>query len=181
MTVKIVDLGTGEEMDKYLIPNVIYDDTINKNKLKIQEYFIKHPRLMLSFVGFNGALKLANQLASNKKCGCYYTLPWVTYYQAKFHTQKISITFAQQVEEYRYMILNWYPSPRISYMQFLSRIALGMILEINQYWYYIQNNLYDCTIFTQEWYKNTFTSEKAFRLFILQNFSIYNNNVNINN
>jgi hypothetical protein len=171
MTVKIINFGTAQEMDKYLIPNAIYNETINKNKVKIQEYFIKHPRLMLSFVGFNGALKLANQLAYNKKCGCFYTIPWKTYYDEVFHTKKTSLTFAQQVEEYRYMILNWYPSPRISYMQYLSQIALGMILIINQYLYSIQNNLNDCTLFNQDWYKNTFDNITAFRLYIIANFS----------
>ncbi len=171
MTVKIIDFGTAEDMDTYLIPNAIYNETIHKQKLKIQEYFITHPKLMFAFVGFNGALKLANQLAYNKKCGCFYTMPWKTYYDEVYGTQSTSLTFAQQVEEYRYMILYWYPSPKISHMQYLSQIALGMILEIKNYWYYIQNNLYDCTILQKGWYKNNFPSERAFRLYIFQNFS----------
>jgi hypothetical protein len=66
---KIINFGTTEDMDKYLIPNAIYNETINKHKAKIQEYFIQNPLIMLSFVGYNSALKLANQLAYNKKCG----------------------------------------------------------------------------------------------------------------
>ena len=168
---KIINFGTAEDMDTYLIPNAIYKETINQHKVKIQEYFIKHPKLMFSFVGFNGALKLANQLAYNKKCGCFYKMPWVTYYDAQFGTKNTCLTFAQQVEEYRYMILYWYPSPKISHMQFLSQIALGMILDIKQYWYYIQNNLSDCNIFQKEWYKSNFANERELRLYILQNFS----------
>jgi hypothetical protein len=168
---KIINFGTTEDMDMYLIPNAIYKETINKHKLKIQEYFIKNPKIMFSFVGFNGALKLANQLAYNKKCGCFYTIPWTTYYDHIYGTKSTSLTFAQQVDEYRYMILNWYPSPRISNMQYLSQIALGMILEIKQYWYYIQNNLSDCTLFQKDWYKNNFNNERILRLYILKNFS----------
>lgn len=171
MTIKIINFGTTQDMDKYLIPWEIFNYTINKHKLKIQEYFIKHPKLMLSFVGFNGALKLANQLAANKKCGCFYKMPWKTYYDEVFKTKKTSLTFSQQVDQYRYMILNWYPSPRISYMQYLSQIALGMILAINQYWYYIQNNLSDCSIFETDWYKNNFNNQIEFRLYIIKNFA----------
>ena len=43
----------GKELDTLLIPNEIYDFTINKNTKKIQEYFVEHPKLMMSFVGFN--------------------------------------------------------------------------------------------------------------------------------
>ena len=171
---KIINFGTTEDMDMYLIPNVIYNETIHKQKVKIQEYFIKNPKLMLSFVGFNGALKLANQLAYNKKCGCFYTMPWVTYYDYVNNAKSTSLTFAQQVDEYRYMILNWYPSPRISYMQYLSQIALGMILDIKQYWYYIQNNLSDCAIFKKQWYINNFSGDREFRIYILKNFSNMN-------
>jgi hypothetical protein len=172
MTVTIINFGTTQEMDMYLIPNAIYNETINKNKIKIQEYFILHPKLLLSFVGFNGALKLSNQLASNKKCNCFYTMPWKTYYDEVFQTKNTTLTFAQQVDEYRYMILNWYPSPRISNMQYLSQIALGMILDIKQYNYYLSNNLSVCTIYNKDWYKNNFTNEKLFKLYIIQNFPI---------
>jgi len=171
MTFKIIDFGTAQEMDKYLIPAAIYNETLNKHTLKIQKYFITHPKLMLSFVGYNGALKLANQLAYNKKCGCFYKMPWKTYYDEVFGTKNTSLTFPQQVEEYRYMILNWYPSPRLSNMQYLSQIALGMILMIDQYWYAIQNNLSDCALFQQPWYKSTFDNPTAFRLYMIKYFS----------
>jgi hypothetical protein len=179
MSITIINYGTTEQMDMYLIPNAIYNETINKEKIKIQEYFIKHPKVLYSFVGFNGQLKLANQLASNKKCGCFYKMPWVTYYDVKFSKKNTILTFAQQVDEYRYMILNWYPSPRMSYMQYLSQIALGMILEINQYMYYITNNLSDCSIFNKEWYKNNFANERMFKMFAFTHFSYNNNNVSI--
>ena len=31
---------------------------------KIQEYFVEHPKLMMSFVGFNAVLKMSNKLSS---------------------------------------------------------------------------------------------------------------------
>ncbi len=180
MTVKIINFGTTEEMDTYLIPNAIYNETINREKKKIESYFITHPLLMFSFVGFNGALKLANQLAYNKKCGCFYTIPWVTYYDYKNGTKNTSLTFPQQVDEYRYMILNWYPSPNISHMQFLSQIALGIILSIKQYWYYVNNNLSDCSLFQKSWYKDNFDSPKLFKMYVLKYFlSLNNKNSNV--
>ena len=75
MTV-IINLNSAKDIDSAIIPEVIYNETINKEKEKIENYFILHPKLLFSFVGFNGALKLANQLSSDKKCGCYYKIPW---------------------------------------------------------------------------------------------------------
>jgi hypothetical protein len=69
------------------------------------------------------------------------------------------------------MILNWYPSPRLSHMQYLSQIALGMILMINQYWYAIQNNLNDCALFQQKWYTSTFDNATIFRLYMIKYFT----------
>jgi hypothetical protein len=167
---KLIDFGTTEELDKYLIPENIYNETLNKQKLKIQNYFILHPLLLKSFVGFNGMLKLSNQLASNKKCNCYYEMPWKTHYDEEFGTRKTILSFTQQVDEYRYMILNWTPSPRMSYMQYLSQIALGMILDIKQYIYYISNNLDPCSIYTKDYYKNNF-NERTFRTYVFKNFN----------
>lgn len=167
---KLTDYGTTEELDKYLIPEEIYTETINKQKFKIQNYLILHPVLLKSFVGFNGALKLANQLASNKKCSCYYYMPWKTHYDELYNKKKTILSFTQQVDEYRYMILNWTPSPRMSYMQYLSQIALGMILEIKQYIYYISNNLDPCSICIKPHYKNNF-SERSFKTYIFKNFN----------
>lgn len=170
----IINFGTIENMDKDLIPYAIYDETINKEKIKIQSYFILHPTLLYSFVGFNGTLKLANQLASNKKCGCFYKMPWKTYYDFKNDTKITTITFSQQVDEYRYMILNWTPSPKISYMQYLSEIALAMILDISQYMYYTSNNLSTCTIFQKKYYIDNFKNERLFKYYIYNNFSKIN-------
>ena len=158
-----VNFESSEIMDKDLIPYVIYNFTINKEREKIESYFIKNPRLLFSFVGFNGKLKLANQLASDKKCGCAYNIPWVTYYQKENNKKRLYLTFSQQIEEYRYMIKNWYPSNNISYMAYLSRIALQMILEIKQYFYYIQNNLNYCSLLKKKYYLDNFNSQVDFR------------------
>ena len=170
MKVTILPLQNAEDIDKAIIPNALYTYTIDKNKEAIQNYFILHPLLMYSFVGYNSALKLADFLTANKKCGCYYKIPWKTYYQVENNlNEKFSLAFTQQVAEYRYMIINWYPSPRISYMQYLSNIALGMIQDIGVYRYNLSNNLSSgCAIYDKNYYKNNFKSEKAFYLYITQ-------------
>ena len=68
----------GKILDMQLIPNEIYNLTLNKETKSIQKYFLNNPFLMLSFAGFNTKLKQANQLASERKCGCFYNMPWVT-------------------------------------------------------------------------------------------------------
>lgn len=169
MTVVIINFLSTEQLDEDIIPYAIYNETINKEKLKIQNYFIKHLKLLYSFVGYNGKLKLANQLTSNKKCGCFYTLPWKTYYDHVNNTKNTTLTFSQQVEEYRYMILNWTPSPKMSYMQYLSEIALGMILDISQYMYYTSNNLQSCLIYNRKYYIDNFKNERIFKYYIVIN------------
>ena len=171
---KLINFGTIEELDKYLIPEAIYNETINKQKFKIQNYLILHPLLLKSFVGFNSTLKLSNQLASNKKCNCYYDMPWKTHYDSLNNTKETTLSFSQQVEEYRYMIKFWTPSPKMSYMQYLSEIALRMVLDISQYMYYIGNNLEPCFIYQKKYYKNNFNSERAFRIYIFKYFSNIN-------
>ena len=173
---KIVSFNSSAELDSAIIPNVIYSQTINREKTQIQNYFILHPKLLYSFVGFNGTLKLANQLASNKKCGCFYTLPWVSYYEAQNNFTGLTLSFNQQVDEYRYMILNWYPSPNISNMQYLSEIALTMILDISQFWYYQNNNLETCKIFQQKYYLDNFPSQRAFINYLNLNVKVLDNN-----
>ena len=162
MTV-ILNLNTSKDIDIAIIPEVIYNETINKQTKKIEDYFILHPKLLLSFVGFNSTLKLANQLAYNKKCGCYYKIPWITHYASINNIKNVDLSFSQQVEEYRYMILYWTPSPELSYMQYLSQIALTMIQNIKQYLYYRSNNLeYSCIINSKKYYINNFKNEKMF-------------------
>lgn len=157
-----IKFNSSSDLDTAIIPNDIYTQTINRETEKIQDYFILHIPLLLSFVGFYSALKLANQLASDKKSGNFYILPWITYYQYKNKTEKIALSFSQQVDEYRYMARYWTPSPVKSNMEYLSRIALGMIQEIKQYKYYTQNNLYDCAILNKKYYTNNFTNIRKF-------------------
>jgi hypothetical protein len=170
MTV-IFPLQTGEEIDIAIIPAVIYEQTINKETRAIENYFILHPKLLLSFVGYNGALKLANQLSYNKKCGCFYTLQWVANYAQTNNINGLALSFSQQVEEYRYMIQNWYPSPKQSYMQYLSQIALTILLDIKQYRYYQSNNLSSYSIFQKPYYTDNFKNEKEFDYFLKVNYS----------
>jgi hypothetical protein len=171
MTV-IINFNKTSDIDIAIIPEVIYNETINKEREKIENYFILHPKLLLSFVGFNGALKLANQLAANKKCGCYYKLPWITHYATINNVKDVDLSFSQQVNEYRYMILYWKPSPEISHMQYLSQIALGMIQDIKQFLYYRTNNLENCSLTTKKYYKNNFENNKVFLNYLNLHFSI---------
>jgi plasmid replication initiation protein len=162
----ILKLNNPKDIDMAIIPQVIYNETINMQKEKIQNYFILHPGLLLSFVGFNSQLKQANQLAYNKKCGCYYKIPWKTHYAYENNINSVDLSFSQQVDEYRYMILYWKPSPELSYMQYLSQIALNMLLEIKTFSYYRTNNLEYCTLFTRNYYKNNFKNAKTFLNYI---------------
>jgi len=134
----------GEELDTLLIPNEIYTQTINREKDYLIKYFLDHPKLMLSFVGYNSKLKQANQLASDRKCGCFYKMPWITKYAADKGIKKTILLFGQQVSEYRYMIRYWYPNQPLlpqSNMRYLSMISLQIILDIKRYNYDLQNNL----------------------------------------
>jgi hypothetical protein len=117
---KIKDLDIG------LIPSVIYNETINFQTKKIQDYFFKNKKLLYSFADFNSRLKQANYLYNYKKIGCSYNIPWKTY------SNYSMITFLQQVREYKYMLLYWLPFSDKSYIQYLSHIALKMIKIINK-------------------------------------------------
>jgi hypothetical protein len=162
----IINFNSNKELDIALIPSDIYNETINNKTIKIQDYFIKNPLILFSFVGFNSKLKLANQLSSNKKCGCFYNIPWKTRYQELNKTSQMTITFSQQVEEYRYMI-----SLEYSYMQYLSQIALTMIMDIKQFLYYRTNNLETCIIFNKKYYKDNFKNNKQFLYYVTTYFS----------
>jgi hypothetical protein len=174
----ILPTETDSEIDIAIIPNEMYDITINRQKIKIQEYFITHPKLMFSFIGYNSSLKLANQLAYDKKCKCSYLIPWVTKYQVENNTNSVKITFSQQVTEYRYMILNWYPSPNISNMRYLSNIALGIIQDLGLYRYYLGNNLQGCNLSNKPYIRNLFGDDnRKLYVYVLNIFSNNYNNV----
>ena len=172
----ILPTETDSEIDIAIIPNEMYDITINRQKIKIQEYFVKHPKLMFSFIGYNSALKLANQLAYDKKCKCSYLIPWITKYQVENNTNSVKLTFSQQVSEYRYMILNWYPSPNISNMRYLSNIALGIIQDLGLYRYYLGNNLQGCGVSNKPYLKNLFGDDNR-KLYVYV-LNIFSNNYN---
>ena len=145
-----------KELDRLLIPNEIYDITIQKDTDAIEKYFLKNIRFMSQFVGFNSYLKKANYLASDRKCGCFYKVPWITKWASENNETKTILLFNQQVKEYRYMIRYWYPSPEISYMRYLSSIALGMIQNIYRFNYNLENNLATDLCFTKLNYTKNF-------------------------
>jgi hypothetical protein len=121
---------TAKQVDVALIPADIYTLTMEKNTQQIENYFITHPRVMSAFAGFNTKIKMAANLLSNLKCTCYYKMEWVTQYQVENNTTGTLLTFFQQAQIYRYMIIE---SSEYSYMKYLSNIALGMLLNNNQY------------------------------------------------
>ena len=132
------------ELDKLILPAVLYNAVINKKKNVIIKYLEKHPQLALKIFGFNQTLKIANSYKAQNKCGCFTTVPWVTYYQKENNKSRTIISFTQQNEIYRYMIQYWYPSPDISNMRYLSNIALTLLLNVKLAWSYIGNNLEPC-------------------------------------
>lgn len=156
----------GKELDTLLIPNEIYDFTINKNTKKIQEYFVENPKLMMSFVGFNSVLKMSNKLSSERKCSCFYTMPWITKFESDNGTNKTILLFNQQLKIYKYMIRYWYPSTEMSHMRFLSSIALDIINEMRRFKYNISNNLISNNMIHKEYFKNKFNNNREFILYI---------------
>lgn len=151
------------ELDKLLLPAPLYNAVINHRKNYILKYLEKHPKLALKIFQFNQTLKMANSYNSQNKCGCYYTIPWYTYYQKINNKPKLIISFNQQTEMYRYMIRNWYPYPTISNMRYLSNIALQLLLDINLSWSYISNNLQPC-------YQNLLKTQKINNAYDFMNF-----------
>jgi len=154
---------SAKDIDTALIPYEIYNQTLEKKTEEIQNYFITHPRVMISFGGFNTKIKFASNLLSNLKCTCYYAVPWITQYQVENNIKQVLLTFFQQTQIYRYMIIE---SSQYSYMKYLSTIALGMLLDIKQYKYSLDNNLSDCLIFNRKYYTQNFKNRNQFRLFI---------------
>jgi hypothetical protein len=131
------------DLDRLAVPSVIYTETIARNTTAITTYFENNPQLMLQFVGMNSALKRANQLNYEKKCGCLYTFPWNTQYNVDNSISQTTLNFSQQVELYQYIIQHW-NTPDQSYLQFLSAIALGILLKLKRAKYNIDNNLDVC-------------------------------------
>ena len=168
----------GKILDTQLIPNEIYNLTINRETKSIQKYFLNNPFLMLSFVGFNGKLKQANQLASERKCGCFYNMPWVTKFAADKNSKKTILIYNQQVSLYRYMISFWYPNQKNllnkqSYLRYLSMIALGMILDLKRFNYNLQNNLGVNLYCKGNLYLEYFKTERNVRIYIQRYINQY--------
>lgn len=71
------------------------------------------------------------------------------------------------------MIRYWYPSPDISYMRYLSSIALQLIQVISRYLYNLQNNLdtvnTTCTKELRDLLGNRKALEYFYSLFYLRN------------
>ena len=140
----IIVYTTTAELDQLCIPSAIYAETLAHNTNAIISYFESNPQVMLQFSGFNSALKQANQLNYDRKCGCFYTIPWNTQYNVVNSVPKTILNFSQQVELYQYMIANWNGNPPTSYMRYLSVIALGILLNIKRAKYNIDNGLCVC-------------------------------------
>ncbi len=137
---KYIIKGSPSEIDRLLIPNVIYEPTINRNKKIITEYLFNNPNFAIQFVGFYSQLKNTNRLASERKCNCFYKMPWLTKYASDNNILKTYLLYDQQLEEYRYMIRYNYPSLQQSYIVYLSNIVLSIILDMKRFKYNMDNN-----------------------------------------
>ncbi len=164
----IIVYTTIADLDRLCVPSAIYTETIAHNITAITTYFENNPQVMLQFVGFNSALKRANQLNYEEKCGCFYTFPWNTQYNVVNSVSKTILNFSQQVELYQYMLQNW--NNGASYMRYLSAIALGILLKLKRAKYNIQAGLCNCVspLTTQ-----TFPNNYAFIQYLK------NNNLNL--
>lgn len=138
---KYIIKGSPEEIDKLLIPNAIYNLTINKKTKELIKYFIVNPSLGIKFVGFYSQLKITNRLASDRKCNCFYKVPWLTKYAYDNKIEKTILLYGQQLEEYRYIIRYNYPSPQQSYMKYLIDIIFPMLYDVKRFKYNQDNNL----------------------------------------
>ncbi len=164
----IIVYTTTADLDRLCVPSAIYAETIAHNTSAIITYFENNPQVMLQFVGFNSALKRANQLNYEKKCGCFYTFPWNTQYNVDNSVSSTILNFSQQVELYQYMLINW--NNGVSYMRYLSAIALNILLKIKRAAYNIKAGLCNCVspLTTQ-----TFQNNYAFIQYLK------NNNLNL--
>jgi hypothetical protein len=159
-----------EDLDRLAIPAAIYTETLAHNTSAIVAYMENNPSVLLGFAGFNSALKRANQLNSERKCGCLYTFPWQTQYAVVNSVSgSLYLTFSQQVELYQYMIANWYGNPPASYMRYLSAIALSILLRLKQTKYIIDNGGCVCG---SPLVTRSFSNNYEFLQFLKQN-SIY--------
>lgn len=160
----IIVYTSTSELDRLSIPSAIYSDTIAKNSSAITTYFENNPELMLQFAGFNSALKRANQLNYEKKCGCFYTFPWNTQYNVEKSVSTTILNFSQQIELYQYMLIHW--NDGVSYMRYLSVIALTILLKLKRAKYNIQNGLCNCV---SPLTSRTFTNNYEFILYLKEN------------
>ncbi len=152
------------DLDRLIVPTIIYTETLAKNTPAIITYFENNPQLMFQFIGLNVALKRSNQLNYERKCGCFYTVPWNTQYNVDNSVSSTILTFSQQVELYKYMLLHW--SDGNSYTHYLSTIASSIILKLKRTKYNIDNNLSVCS---SPLTTRTFTNNYAFLLYIREN------------
>lgn len=155
-----------KELDRLLIPNEIYNLTIQKNTDALNTYFINHPNLMKSFIGFNSTLKNANRLSDERKCGCFYTIPWKTKYAVENNRNRSILLFNLQVKQYAYMIKYWYPNTETSYMRYLSSIALNLLLILKQYQYYVENNLVCTSLNCNKYFSKKFKNVKEIKIYL---------------
>lgn len=153
------------QLDQLILPSAIYTDTLARNTSALITYFENNPQLMLQFAGVNSALKQANQLNYNKKCGCFYTVPWNTQYNVVNSVSSTILNFSQQVELYQYLLQHW-NNPDQSYFRYVSTIALYILLKLKRAKYNIDNNLDVCC---SPLTTRTFVNNYAFLQYLREN------------
>ena len=155
---KYIINGSVEEIDRLLIPESIYDITINRDSKAIEKFVFLNTSLCIKFVGFYTQLKNTNRLASERKCNCFYHVPWLTRFAYENNINKTILLYDQQLEEYRYMIRYSYPTAQQSYMSYLTGIIFGILLDMKRFKYNEDNNLDTSAIFHKYslYFKNLF-------------------------
>ena len=184
-------LEPGKELDKLIIPNEIYNETINYDTEYIIKYFLDNPKLMFNFISFSRSLNNSYNLLCNRKCGCNYTIPWITKYaETNNISNKIILLYGQQIVEHRYMILYWYPRNKDnkqgksqSYMRYLCSIASQIITDLKKFNYNLENSLtfnLNCKNIYFNIYYNYFKNCENLNIYIKKYLicMFYYNNVN---
>ncbi len=161
----VIVYTTTADLDRLAVPSAIYADTIARNTNALVAYFENNPQVMLAFAGMNSALKRANQLHYEKKCGCYYTFPWNTQYNVEEGVSATILNFSQQVELYIYMIQHW-NTPDQSHLRYLSVIALGILAKLKRAKYNIDRGIDVCC---SPMTTRTFVNNYAFIQYLREN------------
>jgi len=113
--------NTTSSLDRALIPQPVYNFTINRNKKALLAYVQNNSALYFKTYNFNQALKFAYNLCGRNKTGCCYKMLWRTHSGQRF------INFKEQVNLWRYLIYH----NRTSDLYYYIKTVLGSLRDLN--------------------------------------------------